>query len=91
MGTMGPEIAEPKTPQDRLSSYFDDSVATVRQKFTRYAPQLLLNPPSRSFNRTYGSFERGYVLPIVDLITVLFSAYPISFVSFFSASLNSVI
>ena len=39
MGTMEPEIAEPKAPQDRLSSYFDDSVATVRQKFTQYAPQ----------------------------------------------------
>lgn len=30
----------------------------------------------------YASFEKSYVLPIVDLITTLFLAYPMSFVSF---------
>lgn len=40
---MGSQDAAPKTPQDTLSSYFDDSTAAVRQKFTQYAHQPTCN------------------------------------------------
>jgi hypothetical protein len=46
---MEPQNAAPKTPQDTLSSYFDDSAAAVRQTFTRYAHLLTRN--TRSYNR----------------------------------------
>jgi hypothetical protein len=36
---MATQNAAPKSPQDTLSSYFDDSTAAVRQMFSRYAPQ----------------------------------------------------
>ncbi|KAH9994547.1 hypothetical protein BJV74DRAFT_831158 [Russula compacta] len=59
---MGLQSAEPKTLQDTLSPYFDNSAAAVRQIFAR--------------------FEKSYLLPLVDLLMVLFSAYPIPFVFF---------
>ena len=86
---MGPQNAAPKTPQDTLYSYFDDSAAAVRQTFSRYAPSLC---NTRSFNpQHYARVEKSYVLPIVDLIRSLFLAYPISFVSFLNVFLTSSI
>lgn len=41
---MGPHNAAPKTSQDTLSSYFDDSAAAVRQTFSRCAPQSPITP-----------------------------------------------
>jgi hypothetical protein len=39
---MGPQNAAPKSSQDTLSSYFDDSAAAVRQTFSRFEKSYVL-------------------------------------------------
>jgi hypothetical protein len=69
------------------------TLMTVLQLCGRRLHGMLLSPPVTHFHTThyYASFEKSYVLPIVDLIRALFSAHPISFVSFLNASLTGPI
>jgi hypothetical protein len=55
---------------------------TVLQLCGRRLHGTLLKHTLMHATQHRASFEKGYVLPIVDLVTTLFSAHPMSFVSF---------
>lgn len=85
---MGPQNAAPRTPQDTLSSYFDDSTAAVRQTFSRYAPQSPVTPVHSSptlcqiRKRLRSSDCRPHKVPLYgvsDIVCEFFERFPCQF------------
>ncbi|KAF8500167.1 hypothetical protein F5888DRAFT_1356995 [Russula emetica] len=85
---MGPQNAAPKTPQDTLSSYFDDSAAAVRQTFSRFEKSYVL--PIADLIR---SLFMAYPITLVFLSTfAILSLFPVlSFIVVSMATLSTAL